>query len=376
MSEEKVQKCERCDEPLVSVDYEDRDGYPLCGDCYRDARRSCEVCGSEDWKTEFTRVNGDYWCSGCYEDSFICDHCDRRYTSVEYCGDGLCSDCYRSSRDDDELQDYSSKPPLTPLGDGPPWFGVELEMMPKVALGDAIEWLQESKFHGERFILKKDGTVGGGGELCTSPMSVPLHRVTWQNLFDDGFARNWKAWKQEECGMHIHITRKPVAGIAEKKIVALINSEDNHELINQLAGRQPNDFCFRDSSRLFRFAPPDHYAVVSASTSNPEETLEIRAFKASINIKRIMCCIEFCAVLSKWVSLRGCGLLKAIRMPEIERFAASMRQAYPAYAGFVMWGREFFRRDSFTLTSACSVDPKEARALLAKSVRGKESIEA
>jgi len=264
----------------------------------------------------------------------------------------VCANCYETRL----IHSYNTRPDCNPIGDGPIWYGVELEMMPANLLTNSLRWMKSSQYS-ERFIMKTDGSVGGGAEMCTSPMSLDEHRKFWTAMFEAGINKKWRAWEYAACGMHVHMTKEMLDVVGMSKLVAAMNAQENSARLDQLAGRQQNTYCVRGQCS-FTVPSDSHYSVVSSSRKYP--TIEIRAFKASMNLKRIITCVEFCAVMVEWIMQRGVGLLKSRSFKNIEKFAVENRDRYPAYAGFVLWGPRFFVDKSVPINAAQNMEPEQA----------------
>jgi hypothetical protein len=90
-----------------------------------------------------------------------------------------------------------------------------------------------------------------------------------------------------------------------------INSEENHDFINKIARRRPNDYCDRTPTlvkygkhrdSLMTRHGDDQGDKYVATNLYHENTVEIRMFKGTLAYSGIMKCLEFCHALHKFVT--------------------------------------------------------------------------
>lgn len=353
----------------------------VCHECARKygIRRSCSECGEHHylWDLALLRYRMGYYmvCPECADNSFECTACRRWHFIRDRSGDTTrcvtCQPVEPNTRG--MLHSYNTQPCLRTLGDGPIYYGVEIEMVSAVRREVSIQHTSKFSEGGRLFIFKSDGSLPeSGAEMVTCPMSLDEHHKFWPKLFvEAGMQKMWRAWKYGECGMHVHISRE-MGDRAEAKIVTAINLSNNSARMDELAGRRQNHYAQRNEVR-FSQANSSHYAATSGSQRYP--TLEIRAFKASVNLKRILCCVEFCACITAWSQISRNGLLKSIQFSEIENFAVNARDKYPAYAGFALWGRKFFTTKKVPWNAAATVDPAVAAKFMAENQGGESETE-
>ena len=129
--------CAICGRKYPISQREEFDGQSLCPHCFTEETVACHVCGERVW-TDDNAGNSD---------TPLCEHCyDRYYINCVRCGEllhndeayydrndpdeeePLCHACYARTAGDQPIQDYCYKPEPVFYGDGPRFFGVELEI--------------------------------------------------------------------------------------------------------------------------------------------------------------------------------------------------------------------------------------------------------
>ena len=122
----------------------------------------------------------------------------------------LCYTCHSHYTGGRSIQDYYYKPEPTFYGNGPRFFGVELE----------IDGGGENSLHArrllrlandgmERIYCKHDGSLDEGFEIVTHPMSLDyqLHQMPWMQLCKEAVTMGYTSHQAGTCGLHIHVSR-------------------------------------------------------------------------------------------------------------------------------------------------------------------------
>lgn len=170
------------------------DSLHLCCRCRERYTVPCRECGTRIWKTDNFGDPVTALCQDCY---------DWRYTRCHGCGALLrtATACYESS---DTLRDhpycdpcfarlsppaaihpYNYKPFPIFFGDGPRYFGVELEIDGGgESAKKAGQLLAIGNQSAEHIYIKRDGSLRSGFEIVTHPMSLDyhLHQMPWAPL--------------------------------------------------------------------------------------------------------------------------------------------------------------------------------------------------
>lgn len=211
-----------------------------------------------------------------------------------------------------------------------PYLGLELEVEVPVGMEDDLNRAQgASLLRGIPWAYPvHDGSlrgnrVGGDGgdygfEIVTHPLSFDWLRTNWlevKTLLEQLRGMGFRSWDGGRCGMHIHISRRPMTEAHQMKFITFIYGSSNLAMaIGQRGYRDPAlkkyaSFDSEDRSRLIRkvrnFENPGvdgHYAALNANKRN---TLEARWFRGTLAPIAVMRNIEF--IHSVWLFTKKYG---------------------------------------------------------------------
>lgn len=133
--EEKTFLCDNCNQyhPLPKETL--FQGQHLCTHCLDLTTMVCSRCNKRIWRQDNSSSAETPLCDHCYTHFYtICDRCGRllrnedAYYEDEDSDNSLCYDCYHSTNRSCAIRDYYFKPVPVFLGEGPRYFGVELEV--------------------------------------------------------------------------------------------------------------------------------------------------------------------------------------------------------------------------------------------------------
>ena len=185
-AEEETILCSRCGERIYRDDNAGDENMPLCQHCYEDHYYSCDCCGR-------TILQSD-----AYYDS---DDDNDEYP--------LCYSCYNSRRK--AICDYYYKPEPLFRGDGPRYFGVELEIDGAGEDGEsASEIMEIANSNGlENLYCKHDGSLDDGFEMVTHPMTLDYHmrEMPWKDILESAVQMGYTSHQAGTCGLHVHVNR-------------------------------------------------------------------------------------------------------------------------------------------------------------------------
>lgn len=197
--------------------------------------------------------------------------------------------------------------------DGQVYLGMELECECHGESRHRLAGAQIlNKTMGKRIWMKKDGSLSNGIEICTHPMTLEYFKsCDWSGfneLLESGL--HFRAWDSPNAGIHIHVGRTAFNTDSHLwKFGEMIVM--NPEKSQKFAGRIENSFCRmtaeRDSYGRVRGGKdlkktisgtllkkpghqPAHYDAVNLSNEN---TVEVRIFRSSLRIDRILANLEF-----------------------------------------------------------------------------------
>lgn len=250
------------------------------------------------------------------------------------------------------INTYPTKPSFEPVLDGKRtfsslWLGVELEFEV-----ESPEYLKECAIMTHRtlkdfVILKEDGSLEVGFEICSRPALLEVHKKIWMPFFEHGL-NHFQLFKCEKdeitgakvlvenCGMHVHINRKPLSTLQIGKMIAFIHASKNCDFINRIAGREGNQYSrFGAGDMTFRHAKQEYYRNLPKQRGmnlHHPTTVEIRIFKGTKDKNIFFKNLEFCDALVNF-TLPSCTSIPDSQ--KIDSFVEFIRQQPCRYENLI-----------------------------------------
>lgn len=290
----------------------------LCEACFDNQYTTCDCCSaSVENDTTVRTGNEEDVCQTCYEDNyFTCEDCGETLHNDAHDEDGVCTSCRESNRRGN-IRGYSTRVETDEkfgTSDTGIYYGVELEVESKHG---------EPETHAERvngilgkfIICKEDGSLQNGFEIVTAPATIEEHKKRWT----DFFAVNWskaglRSWDTTTCGLHVHVSRRPLSELTIAKVLVFINSNANKAFIHKIAGRKDNRYAIT-KPKTFKDVklPAERYEALNLCNRN---TIEFRIFKGTLKRETFFKAVEFCDALIDFClpaqrSLRDCQSVTA-----------------------------------------------------------------
>ena len=282
--------------------YTDDQGYydnPVHECCRNNFGWQSDVSGN--WYSDDTEplvTADDYrYVEGEEDDLYWCEHEEEWYYSESNMPEGL-------------IRGYHSRPDLKFFGEGPKYFGLELECDGSCAKGTDGDVLHIFEGHMDRFYFNSDGSLSHGFEAITHPMSPSkMLSMDWEQIAKRMERRSYDN-DRDTAGIHIHISRRFFHG--EKNIGRLVRmfSENYGDMI-KFAHRPEHkaaDWAKRVRGTTRQYAI-DWYENASragrytAVNLQNDETVEIRLFHSLASRQHIMACIQLTDVLTDMANL-------------------------------------------------------------------------
>jgi hypothetical protein len=283
----------------------------LCDNCLM-AMFTCDDCGRLSVED---RGDGNITlCARCRDNNYrMCDSCDRlvhdddmRFND-DVC---LCPDCHEedSERRDVVIHPYEYKPEPVFHGDGL-HFGIELEVENSSASDNSrVDTAENITSTLEGLVYcKYDGSVRQGFEIVTHPViySHLKYNVKMESVLDTLRKEGYKSHDTSTCGLHIHVERACLTEEQITRIVSFFNSCITE--IEKVGRREYNNYCRAHSVRRYGaltvkkcLDKRDHYDAVSL---RPNQTIEIRVFKGTLNYKTLMATVLFVKSVIEWTKV-------------------------------------------------------------------------
>lgn len=194
------------------------DGRHLCPDCLEELTVQCIHCGERLYRDSNAGNEDTPLCSRCFErfEYEICERCGVLLRSGDaYYEDGddtpYCYTCFERYRDTGIIHNYSYKPDPIFYGEGPRYFGIELEIDDGGERNDHAEAiLSAGNCNGNTHIYaKRDGSLNDGFEVVSAPMSYCYHcnEMPWAQVLEEARSLRYRSHGAGTCGLHVHVAR-------------------------------------------------------------------------------------------------------------------------------------------------------------------------
>lgn len=185
------------------------------------------------------------------------------------------------------------------------YFGLELEVEKKRGRPPEV-WADLGAKLSKVAILKHDGSLQDGAEICSIPMSHRKHIETWQSILDDKIMNEFNADLASRAGLHIHFSRAPTTTAQIVRLYGFWINRQHRKWLTALAGRQPNEYCQylpRSAEYLGKSdMPRNKYDVINVMHKN---SYEVRAFQSTRIPQKLFARIELVHALVDFCGLRS-----------------------------------------------------------------------
>ena len=302
-----------------------------------DEATECDHCGRLVYhrtRDNTVDVGGATWCYRCVDcAACTCDACGALHSMDDSISDQngegcyCCDDCVPPVDDDDDddgVADYHSgkRRGFLPVGHGPAYFGIELEM---VCTEDRSEVARRVRSTWGDVVasIERDGSLPSTGcELVTHPLDL----ASWRAFFgSDRSIRGAKSHDTDCCGLHVHLTRSAFSDLTWAKVALFLHDASNAEVLSRLFRRTPNGYCgrglFTSTITSARIASQKgngpRYRVVNFEN---DATVEIRWPRGSLKQTTILATIELCDAI-----VRYCAAQALSDVGDVTRFLAWLR---------------------------------------------------
>ena len=328
---ENFYKCTKCGDAIWKDDSCTNDvGDFYCEDCYSEVYCHCSACEVELLVSEANSQDGDFYCEDCYSERFSsCSHCEHIFRTddliyIESLDESLCSACNTQIRGKC-IHDYSYAP--EPIFNKVQWeqplyMGVELEVLREDGeVGEYAEDLmkflkgQDADSH---FYLKHDSSIGDDGfEIVTHPFTLQFaHKnIGFQKILNWLTKNEFTSEEGGNCGLHVHISRDffEELDITKLRLFFRANMEYLKTFSERTGSRDRAEddyhYCEFEKTSLMDIIrnnnnQEDRYWAFNCFKSS-RETVEIRLFRGTLNIKRFIAILQFVDSISHFVKNVG-----------------------------------------------------------------------
>ena len=290
------------------------DDHYFCGECLFTETEVCSHCGTRIYSGDNEGSHEHPLCRSCFESYYTnCNRCgvliaerDAYYPDDES-DEGYCASCHRYITEHYTIQGYYFKPTPVFHGDGPRYFGVELE----------IDEGGENHYHAEtlsnlanaaanNIYCKHDGSLNDGFEIVTHPMSLDyhLHEMPWEKITQEAIRLGYYSHQANTCGLHVHVSRTAFGNsLAEQECVIariLYFVEKHWDELLKFSRRTPRQLERWASRYGYKDHPLDildhakngdigRYASVNLENS---DTIEFRIFRGTLKYNTLIATLQ------------------------------------------------------------------------------------
>ena len=288
----------------------------LCEHCADEETVICSRCGERIYRDDNAGDENTPLCQPCY---------DRHYTSCERCGriihlddayyedddedDPLCYDCHTHARRNKRIEDYYYKPEPLFRGNGPRYFGVELEIdgagEDDTSAGQIMEIANGNGV--ENLYCKHDGSLDDGFEMVTHPMTLEYHmkEMPWVKILQEAIRLGYTSHQASTCGLHVHVNRNAFGDTEETQdaVIAriLYFFEKNWEELLKFSRRTPRQlerwatrYGYKDQPKeLLDHAKKGYHGgrYTSVNLTNTD-TIEFRIFRGTLKYNTLIATLQ------------------------------------------------------------------------------------
>ena len=286
----------------------------LCRDCLNDTTTFCSHCGDRISWDDNAGTSQVILCPSCRDRYYTeCDCCGAliRQTDARYWDRGdepLCCGCYERAAKTRTIHDYYFKPDPIFYGDGPRYFGVELEIDEAGEdNSNARELLDRANRSAEHIYCKHDGSLTDGMELVTHPMSLDYHKgqMPWAAVLGQAVQLGYQSHKARTCGLHVHISRLAFGETVQQQDAAIARLlyffEKHWEELLKFSRRTPRQLERWAARYGYKEQPAeilDHakkgglggrYSCINLQNC---DTVEIRIFRGTLKYNTLIATLE------------------------------------------------------------------------------------
>ena len=289
----------------------------LCRRCRERYTVPCRECGTRIWKTDNFGDPVTALCRDCYDWRYTrCHGCGALLRTATACYESsdtlrehpYCDPCFARLSPPAAIHPYNYKPVPIFFGDGPRYFGVELEIDGGgESAENARQLLAIGNQSAEHIYIKRDGSLRSGFEIATHPMSLDyhLHQMPWVPLCRKAIALGYRSHSTTTCGLHIHINRTSFGATEAAQDAAigrlLYFFEKNWAKILQFSRRTPQQAA-RWAARYGHANSPQSLLEQAKKVCNerryqcinllPKETVEVRIFRGTLKYTTLAAALQ------------------------------------------------------------------------------------
>lgn len=288
-------------------------GELYCLDCFTDLTVICDDCGQRFFTNEVHQEQDLTLCYTCLDNYAHCHGCGRliHEDDLHYLNDydreGYCDSCYAAHNSCQGVENYYYKPEPIFYGEGPRYFGVELEIDEGGESDSRANRLMEIGNQDQPHIyIKHDGSLDDGMEIVTHPMTLDYHmnEMPWADVLSEAIHMGYLSHKSCTAGLHVHVNRSAFGDNQweqEEVIARILFFVENHwnELLR--FSRRTLDQMEQWASRYGRKDDPkavldnakkNHYQRYKCVNLTNHSTIEFRMFRGTLKLNTLLATLQ------------------------------------------------------------------------------------
>lgn len=317
----------------------------VCQKCFATNYKECSDCHGFFDRHITMSFNEKPFCKPCFRKYYkTCAHCNSTFPTSQAMRSirGLitvCDGCYNYYG---PIESYEKKPVIEFKGIPPHYYGVELEteLVNQKKDERGLKAKEVVDLLGEDFmIVKEDGSLRCGFEICTQPASIDEHKIRWDKFFNK-LPDNLHSFNSSNCGLHVHCSKKPLSLLTIAKIVVFVNDDKNKAFVETMAGRKSCTYSCIDKKEYEtvkrigtgRLSRSDRYEAVNLVNA---DTIEFRIFKGTLKRASFFKALEFCDALIHFCMTATNGISYCRNKENFISYVSSKQKDYPHLYAFI-----------------------------------------
>lgn len=323
-----------------------------CEDCFYELTTTCDCCGKRIFKEDDAGNNHISLCNRCFSDCYtVCDRCGRlvrnedAYYLDEEDDTPYCHCCYEEFS---YIHHYNYKPDPIFYGDGPRYFGIELEVDCGGEISanakKVLDIANESAWH---LYCKHDGSLDEGFELVSHPQDMNYHctQMPWRKILQKLKVMGYRSHQTSTAGLHIHVNRNSLGGTYKEqeetiaRILYLVEKfweelvRFSRRTLSQL-DRWAARYGFKDCPQDILKTAKGGFGRYACLNLTGETTVEFRIFRGSLKYNTIiaalqlvnqLCCVAFCLSDEEIKHVSWNSFLSGCTQPELIQYLKERR---------------------------------------------------
>lgn len=307
-----LERCTCCGQRYDREDLTYFNNYLLCPSCLSEESCICDHCGNRIWIADNEGNDTLILCPSCYENNYThCDHCGRliALSDAHYLDDEdepYCESCYNLHQSD-YIHEYNYKPVPVFYGEGPRYFGVELELDEGGERdSNAKRLIQLVNKKQEYLYCKHDGSLSDGFELVTHPISLSFHlnHMPWAQLTHRAVELGYLSHKCDTCGLHIHISRNAFGDTIDEqdntiaRVLYFVEKHWNELLIFSRRTQRQLDrwaarYGYKDQpSEMMEHVKKGYASRYTCVNLTNDSTIEFRIFRGTLKYNTLIATLQ------------------------------------------------------------------------------------